>query len=76
VGFTRLTPENSKATWIAGVVTFVGGGALVFIVGVALALSALGVMPFSWEQAALAVIGAALVAVGLIVSRRSPFPRA
>jgi hypothetical protein len=73
MGFMRLTPENARATWAAGVTTFVWGGALITLVGVGgLLLSAVGVMPFAWEQAALAAIGAVVVAIGLAIPRWRP----
>ena len=71
MGFMRLTPENSRATWVAGVTTFVIGGALVTLVGVGgLSLAALNVISFAWEQAALVIIGAVLVVIGLLIPRR------
>lgn len=76
MGFTRLTPGNSKATWVAGVTTFVIGGALVCLVGAGgLLLAALSKIPFRWEQIALAVIGAVLVSVGWAIPRRRHAPR-
>ena len=71
MGFMRLTPENSKATWVAGVTTFVLGGALVTLVGVGgLVLAAVNVISFAWEQVALVVMGAVLVVIGLVIPRR------
>jgi len=72
VGFYRLTPQNARATWVAGVTTFVIGGGLVCLVGAgSLLLAAVGAMQFSWEQVALTMIGTALVAVGMLIPRRS-----
>jgi hypothetical protein len=69
MGFMRLTPENSKATWVAGVTTCVMGGALVALAGVGgLLLAALSVISFAWEQVALVMIGAVLVFIGLVKS--------
>jgi hypothetical protein len=71
MGFTRLTPENSTATWVAGVTTFFVGGALVTLIGLGgLSLAALNVISFAWEQAALVVIGAVLVVIGLLIPRK------
>ena len=72
MGFIRLTPENSRATWVAGVRTFVLGGALIVLLGLGgLLLAGAGVIPFAWEQAALIVIGAAVVTVGLVIPRKA-----
>lgn len=71
MGFMRLTPENSKATWVAGVTTFVMGGALVTLIGVGgLLLAALSVISFAWEQVALVMIGGVLLVIGLAIPRR------
>ena len=71
MGFMRLTPENSKATWVAGVTMFSIGGALVTLIGIGgLLLAALNVISFAWEQAALVVVGAVLVVIGLVILRR------
>jgi hypothetical protein len=68
MGFMRLTPENSGATWAAGVTTFVIGGALITLIGVGgLLLAAFNVSSFAWEQAALVIIGAVLVVIGLVI---------
>jgi hypothetical protein len=72
MGFMRLTPENSRATWVAGVTTFVLGGTLIVLVGVGgLLLAATGVISFAWEQPALIVIGAAVVTIGLLIPRKA-----
>jgi hypothetical protein len=72
MGFMRLTPENSRATWIAGVTTFVVGGTLIALVGFGgMLLAAAGVISFAWEQAALIVIGAAVVTIGLVIPRKA-----
>jgi uncharacterized membrane protein len=71
MGFIRLTPENSIATRVAGVRTFVLGGALVCITGiVGVALAAAGVVRYSWEPVALTIIGAAVACIGFVMSRR------
>ena len=71
MGFMRLTPENSRATWVAGVTTFVAGGTLAALVGLGgLLLAAAGVISFAWEQAALTLIGIAVVAIGMVIPRK------
>ena len=71
MGFMRLTPENSVATRVAGVRTFVFGGGVVCLMGVVgAALAAVGVVRFAWEQTALTIIGAAVVCIGLVIPRR------
>ena len=73
MGFTRLTPENAIATRVAGVSTFVLGGAAIFVMGaVGASLAALGLIGFAWEQAALMILGAAVAAVGLVIPARTP----
>ena len=72
MGFMRLTPENSRATRVAGATTFVAGGTLIALVGFGgLLLAAAGVISFAWEQAALIVIGAAVVTIGLVIPRKA-----
>jgi hypothetical protein len=72
MGFMRLTPENSRATRVAGVTTFVVGGTLIALVGFGgLLLAAAGVISFAWEQAALIVIGAAVMTIGLVIPRKA-----
>ena len=73
MGFMRLTPENAIATWVAGVSTFVLGGAAIFFVGALGALlAALGLIAFRWEQPALMIIGAVVGGVGVVIPRKRP----
>jgi len=70
MGFMRLTPQNAIATRVAGTRTFVYGGAIVFLMGaVGAGLAVIGVIAVAWEQAALMVLGAALVTIGLVIPR-------
>ena len=70
MGFMRLTPQNAIATRVAGARTFVYGGALVFLMGAAgAALSAVGLVALAWEQAALMILGAIVVTIGLVIPR-------
>jgi hypothetical protein len=70
MGFMRLTPRNAIATRVAGARTFVYGGAIVFLMGAAgAALALAGVVALAWEQAALMVLGAAVVTIGLVIPR-------
>jgi hypothetical protein len=71
MGFMRLTPENAITTWIAGISTFVLGGAGIFLVGASGAVfAAHGVIAFRWEQAALMMIGAVVAGVGVVIPRK------
>ena len=64
MGFMRLTPR------VAGARTFVYGGAVVFLMGAAVAgLAVFGIVAAEWEMAALMVLGAALVTIGLVILR-------
>ena len=70
MGFMRLTPQNANTTRVAGARTFVYGGALVFLMGAAgAALAVSGIVAVAWEMAALMVLGAALVTIGLVIPR-------
>ncbi len=73
MGFMRLTRGNASATRVAGATTFVYGGAAVFLMGAAgAALATIGLFAFAWEQAALMIIGATVVAVGLVIPGSRP----
>lgn len=72
MGFMRLTPLNAKATRVAGVTAFVRGGTVIFLVGAfGLLMAAVHVTTFAWEQVALMLIGAAVVAIGRIVPKKA-----
>ena len=72
MGFMRLTPQNAIATRVAGARTFVYGGAVIFLMGAAgAALALVGVVALAWEQAALMIIGATVIAAGLVIPRNA-----
>ena len=76
MGFRRLTPENAVATRVAGVRTFLLGGAVIFLAGAAgTAFAAFGLWPFAWEQVALMIIGAVVVSVGFVIGLVTPQKR-
>ena len=70
MGFMRLTPQNAISTRVAGARTFMYGGAVVFLMGAAgAALAVSGIIAAAWEIAALMVLGAALVTIGVVIPR-------